>query len=157
MALFSTILISTVFCYGRYWWRWYGCLPTGTISPFQYIIHPYEYSLSFYLPIYLSIPLSIPPPTSFSTDSSILFIYVSIHSVIRPFSYTSVHLFIYWSIQLQLTTAPTYFHFPSSGRRKSEDKYDISRYDTSSNYLILILSILISISIVVVYSVVCSY
>ena len=29
---------------------------------------------------------------------------------------------------LQLTTAPTYFHFPMSGKRKAEDKYDITRH-----------------------------
>uniref|UniRef100_A0A1X7VP25 Magnesium transporter protein 1 n=1 Tax=Amphimedon queenslandica TaxID=400682 RepID=A0A1X7VP25_AMPQE len=30
--------------------------------------------------------------------------------------------------QLRLTTAPTYFHFPPSGKRKNEDKYDITRF-----------------------------
>ncbi len=29
---------------------------------------------------------------------------------------------------MHLTTAPTYFHFPSAGKRKAEDKYDIARY-----------------------------
>lgn len=29
--------------------------------------------------------------------------------------------------QMQLTTAPTYFHFPPAGKRKAEDKYDIAR------------------------------
>ena len=32
-------------------------------------------------------------------------------------------------MQLQLTTAPTYFHFPPSGKRKAEDKYDITRLE----------------------------
>ena len=30
---------------------------------------------------------------------------------------------------MQLTTAPTYHHFPPNGKRKPEDKYDISRYN----------------------------
>lgn len=30
--------------------------------------------------------------------------------------------------QLHLTTAPTYFHFPVSGKRKQEDRYDVSRH-----------------------------
>jgi oligosaccharyltransferase complex subunit gamma len=29
--------------------------------------------------------------------------------------------------QLHITTAPTYFHFPSSGKRKPEDQYDVAR------------------------------
>ena len=29
--------------------------------------------------------------------------------------------------QMHLTTAPTYFHFPPSGKRKPEDKFDIAR------------------------------
>lgn len=29
--------------------------------------------------------------------------------------------------QMHLTTAPTYFHFPPTGKRKPEDKYDIAR------------------------------
>ena len=145
MALFSTILISTIFCYGRYWWRRYGCLPTGTISSVHFNMSSVH--MSIHCPfIYLPIWPFLHPPTSFINP----FVHVSIHPVI-----TFIHLFIYGSIQLQLTTAPTYFHFPSSGRRKSEDKYDISRYD--SNCLILILSKLITISIVVVYSILNNY
>ena len=33
--------------------------------------------------------------------------------------------------QMHLTTAPTYFHFPPSGKRKPEDKFDIARLDSS--------------------------
>ena len=29
--------------------------------------------------------------------------------------------------QLHITTAPTYFHFPPSGKRKPEDQYDVAR------------------------------
>ena len=29
---------------------------------------------------------------------------------------------------MHLNTAPTYFHFPPTGKRKPEDRYDISRY-----------------------------
>ena len=111
------------------------------------ICHP---SLLVFIVLLSTFYLSIPPSTHF--------IHLSICPcipVIHPSSYTFIYLFIYGSIQLQLTTAPTYFHFPSSGRRKSEDKYDISRYD--SNCLILILSILITVSIVVVYPIVNNY
>ena len=31
--------------------------------------------------------------------------------------------------QMHLTTAPTYFHFPPSGKRKPEDKFDIARFE----------------------------
>ena len=30
--------------------------------------------------------------------------------------------------QLRLTTAPTYFHFPPTGKRKPEDRFDVGRY-----------------------------
>ena len=30
-----------------------------------------------------------------------------------------------------LKTAPTYHHFPPSGKRKPEDKYDIARWGVS--------------------------
>lgn len=33
----------------------------------------------------------------------------------------------YVVLQMHLTTAPTYFHFPATGKRKAEDKYDIAR------------------------------
>ena len=31
--------------------------------------------------------------------------------------------------QMHLTTAPTYFHFPPSGKRKPEDRFDIARFE----------------------------
>lgn len=34
---------------------------------------------------------------------------------------------IFPSLQLHITTAPTYFHFPPSGKRKPEDQYDVAR------------------------------
>jgi oligosaccharyltransferase complex subunit gamma len=37
--------------------------------------------------------------------------------------------------QLQLQTAPTYFHFPATGKRKPEDKYDVTRYGFSAEAL----------------------
>lgn len=32
---------------------------------------------------------------------------------------------------MNLNTAPTYFHFPPTGKPKAEDKYDIARYEIS--------------------------
>lgn len=37
--------------------------------------------------------------------------------------------------QLHLTTAPTYFHFPPTGKRKPEDKFDIARYGYQAEQL----------------------
>jgi len=41
---------------------------------------------------------------------------------IENLTHTNSHFY-----QMNLNTAPTYFHFPPTGKRKSEDKYDISR------------------------------
>jgi len=30
-------------------------------------------------------------------------------------------------LKLRLTTAPTYYHFPPSGKRKPEDRFDVGR------------------------------
>jgi hypothetical protein len=38
--------------------------------------------------------------------------------------------------QLHITTAPTYFHFPPSGKRKPEDQYDVARNSYQAEPLI---------------------
>ena len=38
-----------------------------------------------------------------------------------------LHALFFSNPQMHLTTAPTYFHFPPSGKRKPEDKFDIAR------------------------------
>ena len=36
-------------------------------------------------------------------------------------------MFVFIRMQLQLNSAPTYFHFPS-GKSKKEDRYDVGRW-----------------------------
>ena len=33
----------------------------------------------------------------------------------------------FFTAQLRLTTAPTYYHFPPTGKRKPEDRFDVGR------------------------------
>ena len=42
-------------------------------------------------------------------------------------------VYCFFTVQLRLTTAPTYYHFPPTGKRKPEDRFDVGRSVVTMN------------------------